>query len=389
MPHIVADRVLETTTTTGTGALTLSAAVIGFRRFNAVCAVADTVPYFVEAVDSNNVPTGDWEAGVGTYSAANTLTRTTVTASSNAGAAVNFAAGTKLVSIGNIAARAVVQNDRGVVEIAQVAAAGPNTPPAGVLGLFARSLGGRLMLAQIGPSGLDTSLMPHIGRNGISWWVPAANSTTINVLGANALTATGTATAANYATTDIHTRGARVDYLVTTAATTAVAGYRAAQNNWRRQEGFHHIFRVSPATGGTVSTRRFFVGMAGATAAPTDVNPSTQTNIIGYGYDSADTNWQVMHNDGSGTATKVDTGIARPSTDRPSIYSVFIFCGPNASAVGVGFIDESNGNSHSATLSTDLPTLTQTMGPRAYHSVGGTSSVVGLTLFRGIMDTDN
>lgn len=99
MPHIVEDRILESTTTTGTGALTLAAALTGFRRFSAVCAVADTVPYFIEAIDSLGLPTGDYEYGVGTYSGANTLTRTKVLGSSNAGAAVNFSAGSKNVGM--------------------------------------------------------------------------------------------------------------------------------------------------------------------------------------------------------------------------------------------------------------------------------------------------
>jgi microcystin-dependent protein len=93
MPHITKDRVLETTTTTGTGAITLAAAVTGFRRFNAVCAVGDTLPYFIEAIDSLGAPTGDYEYGIGTYSGANALTRTKIEGSSNAGAAVNFTTG--------------------------------------------------------------------------------------------------------------------------------------------------------------------------------------------------------------------------------------------------------------------------------------------------------
>lgn len=97
MPLIVADRVAETSTTTGTGPLTLAAALQGFRRFSAVCSTSDTAYYVSVAVDANGNPSGDWEAGLGTYSSANTLTRTTVHASSNAGAAVNFAAGTKYV----------------------------------------------------------------------------------------------------------------------------------------------------------------------------------------------------------------------------------------------------------------------------------------------------
>lgn len=93
------DRILETSVSTGTGALTLAGAVTGYRRFSAIPSIAtnDTVYYAIFAVDANGNPSGDWETGLGTYSSANTLTRTTPSASTNAGAAVNFAAGTKWV----------------------------------------------------------------------------------------------------------------------------------------------------------------------------------------------------------------------------------------------------------------------------------------------------
>ena len=100
MAAILKDRVKESSTSTGTGALTLAGAATGFRTFAAVCAVGDTFRYTVQGVDAWGAPTGEWECGVGTYSAANTITRTTVVDSSNAGAAVNLSAGTKQVWIG-------------------------------------------------------------------------------------------------------------------------------------------------------------------------------------------------------------------------------------------------------------------------------------------------
>lgn len=97
----IADRVKETTTTTGTGALTLAGAMTGFRAFSSVCSDQDTCWYALQAVDGNGAPTGDWEVGLGTYAASGTtLTRTTVYASSNSGSAVSLAAGTKQVWIG-------------------------------------------------------------------------------------------------------------------------------------------------------------------------------------------------------------------------------------------------------------------------------------------------
>lgn len=93
------DRVRETTTTTGTGSITLAGAVAGFRTFASVLSVADTCWYCIEAIDDDGVPTGDWEVGVGTLSDSTTLARTSILASSNSGSAVSLAAGTKNIFI--------------------------------------------------------------------------------------------------------------------------------------------------------------------------------------------------------------------------------------------------------------------------------------------------
>jgi hypothetical protein len=102
MAHIVRDRVLETSTTTGGSDIALAGAVTGFRSFGSVCANGDTVYYSLWGVDANNAATGEYESGLGRYSA-NTLTRTTVYTSSSANTTVGLSAGTKLVAISNIA----------------------------------------------------------------------------------------------------------------------------------------------------------------------------------------------------------------------------------------------------------------------------------------------
>jgi hypothetical protein len=96
MAQQLADRVKETTTTTGTGALTLAGAMTGFRAFSSICSVGDTCYYALQSVDSNGNPTGAWEVGLGTYSSASTLTRTTILASST-GSVISLAAGTTQV----------------------------------------------------------------------------------------------------------------------------------------------------------------------------------------------------------------------------------------------------------------------------------------------------
>jgi hypothetical protein len=103
MPLVLKDRVKESSTTTGTGTLTLGGAASGFQSF-AVIGNGNTTYYAI--VDSAS---GDFEVGIGTYtSSGTTLSRDTVLESSNAGALVDFAAGSKDVFVTYPAERSVV-----------------------------------------------------------------------------------------------------------------------------------------------------------------------------------------------------------------------------------------------------------------------------------------
>lgn len=86
----LANRVQETSTTTGTGTLTLSGAVTGYVTFNSSFTNGDVVFYTIDD------GLGNWEIGAGTVGSS-TLTRTTVIESSNANALVPFASGVKRV----------------------------------------------------------------------------------------------------------------------------------------------------------------------------------------------------------------------------------------------------------------------------------------------------
>lgn len=89
------DRVMETSTTTGTGTYTLAGATTGYQGFSAV-GDGNTCYYNAMEVDANGNPSGGWEVGKGTYtSAGTTLSRDSIVVSSNANAAVNWAAGTR------------------------------------------------------------------------------------------------------------------------------------------------------------------------------------------------------------------------------------------------------------------------------------------------------
>jgi hypothetical protein len=111
MALILKDRVKETTVTTGTSSFALDGAVTGYQAFSAAIGDANTTYYAVYLDNST-----EWEVGIGTYSSSgNTLARTTILASSNAGSIVTFSAGTKQIWCDYPAGKAVFLDASGSI----------------------------------------------------------------------------------------------------------------------------------------------------------------------------------------------------------------------------------------------------------------------------------
>jgi len=102
MAFVIADRVRETSTTTGTGNFTLAGAVTGYQTFDAVLDTSDTTYYTIADQSGAN-----FEVGIGTFTSPATLARTTILSSSNGGSAVTFTSGTKDVFISLPASKTV------------------------------------------------------------------------------------------------------------------------------------------------------------------------------------------------------------------------------------------------------------------------------------------
>jgi hypothetical protein len=103
MALVLADRVQQTGTANTTVSFTLSATTAGYQSF---AVVGNTNTTYYSATDTS----GNWEVGVGTYSTTGpTLTRTTVSSSSNSGSAVTFV-GTVTVFITYPSGKSVTQD---------------------------------------------------------------------------------------------------------------------------------------------------------------------------------------------------------------------------------------------------------------------------------------
>lgn len=95
MALVLADRVLETSTTTGSGTITLAGASVGYQSFSTGVGNGNKT-YYTIALEGGS----EWEVGIGTYtSVGDLLSRDTVLASSAGGAKVTFSAGNKQVFV--------------------------------------------------------------------------------------------------------------------------------------------------------------------------------------------------------------------------------------------------------------------------------------------------
>ena len=66
MSLVLKDRVLETSTSTGTGDFVLGGAQDGYQAFSVVGNGA-TVPYTIQGKNADGTLNGEWEVGEGTY----------------------------------------------------------------------------------------------------------------------------------------------------------------------------------------------------------------------------------------------------------------------------------------------------------------------------------
>lgn len=387
MGHIIADRVKDTTTTTGTGNVTLAgSAPNGFRTFASVLANNDTTYYCIAGQSGT-----EWEVGVGTYvSATPALARTTILASSNAGAAVSFSAGTKDVFISAAAARLPMLNHELAVVLPKVTVASVATPAADTLGIFARSIAGRMLPKWIDPSGFDAAFQPALFGNRMVMFLPSTGTTGTGSgtsLGP-AWTSNGTVTHPTPATTapalSNQMKRTRYANVVTTQNQQLGPRFNAAseQQFWRGNAaglgGFFFSTRFIVELW-AASTCRIFAGLSATATGSVCISDTVLNDTCGLWHDTTDPNSGansfsfVTRN--TATTTKQSIPLSNAIAAGNS-YDFFMSCPPNGGTITWRLDDLVNGVSYEGNTSTTLPTATAFMQSQVQMSNGTANTTV-------------
>lgn len=253
--------------------------------------------------------------------------------------------------------------------------------------IFGRTKASRSLLNIKGPSGVEYPLQPMVGTNRI-WWIQGMpNLATLNYVGIQSGTVTGSLTAGTPASTNFSSSLIRTEYRAPTPAAGITAGWAAAQNAWwigsiAGAGGFFNIFRLIYSNTGSSATSRFFCGyMTGTTFQNVEITGNV--NYIGIAKNSTDTTYRFAHCDGNNAnRVSIDSGITCNIGD---VLEIRIFAKPSATQVNMSLEVISVGGSGTVGAGpyaeyatsgnlTAVPANTLFMAPRVYVQQASTNA---------------
>jgi hypothetical protein len=123
-------------------------------------------------------------------------------------------------------------------------------------------------------------------------------------------------------------------------------------------------------------------------ATSTSTQPSALINGVWIGNDSADANYQLMYNDGVGTATKIDLGANFVKNQAEGIYELTLFCKPTDTTIYYRAKRLDAAGEASGSVASDIPAITSFLCPHFYLNNGGTAATVTLDFYRYYLECD-
>jgi hypothetical protein len=333
MALVVADRVQETSVTSGTGTLTLAGALAGYQTFSTAIGNGNTTFYTI--YDPNAY---DWEVGIGTVGAG-TLVRTTVL-SNSAGTTsqISFASNSKFVFCTYPAEKSINYDANGVATIGDVL----GYSDTGIVGSFASTVAGyNQVIVQNKSTATNASSNLNVsndaGTAGSNYAELGINSSTFT--GSGSFNIAGASYVAS-ASTDLTlgTYGAYNVHFVTNSSTTdAMTIYNNGGislgafgnpgiGNMAASKFVPGYSAITSAAGTTVLTAdsNYYQNLLGSTTQTFQL-PDATTLLEGTTF--------IFDNDSSGTLTVVDNA-SGPIETIPGGAASFVYLADNATVAG-------------------------------------------------------
>lgn len=270
-----------------------------------------------------------------------------------------------------------------------VEASDPTPPAAGFLKTYAKQRAGRVLPYFMGPAGIDSPLQPGLWANRVAMVLPS-RTTAIGTFGCGAQTAT-TISHPTIGSGSIAESIYRARFQTSTTAGNA-SGARTDQlamrgNGGTARGGFYFAARFmsgSIALGGGQA----IVGLQGSASALAG-EPSALTNLLAVIKDAGDTNWQFAYNDGAGSATKVNLGVAVAVNQA---FDLRIFCPPGGSSISA-LVEQLNNDGTATVLldaayATDIPTATAALAMHCQIRNGAASAAANIEFSRLYIESD-
>lgn len=244
----------------------------------------------------------------------------------------------------------------------------PSTPASGTLRIYTKDVAGRILPKWVGPSGVDTPFQASMGFNRVSMIMPAGGTTLTTFVSGFGTTFTNTGTANNPTptTTNLLTSTRRATFSTGATAGTVSSHRQSVLQVWRGNAagrgGFFYTTRFGTST--LASGNRAFIGIADSVAAPTNVDPTTNTTPgkIGLAINASTGNWNLVNNVTGTAPTVANLGASFP-VNTTDLYELVLFSPPNGSTIGWRVTNVSTGAQTSGSLSTNIPSNTTFLAP--------------------------
>ena len=205
----------------------------------------------------------------------------------------------------------------------------------------------------------------------IFMWRPLTGSTMMEIGSASSVN--GSPSTPTPSTGSMASRARRTRHTSVALTNQGISRYHSVQTI-ALETGFWIKFRLVLAA--MNSDGYAFVGLTAANGTITGASPpSGFVNVIGFGKNGADANWQVITNDGAGAAVShVDLGTDFPTATTTAVVDLVLYApAGGASVVYWANRVDSVVTPVTGTISTELPASSTFMTPRVYVNTGPTS----------------